>query len=192
MSRRAVFFCLLGAALVAAPAGASEAEVDPVRDLAYRVANLLLLLAVLFYFARRPVTEFFADRRARIQDEIKQAAALRREAEERHSKWQRRLADLDSEIESIRATARERAERERQQILADAHATAERLRSDANAAVERELRRAVDQLRNEASELAVELAAEILREQVSAADRSRLLDEFIRRIETTDAAGGRG
>jgi len=191
MAKRILACALLGLALAATPALAAEADADPMRDLAYRTMNLVLLLGLLFYFARRPIREFFADRRTRIQDEIKQAAALRREAEERHSKWQRRLAALDSEIESIRATARERAERERQQILADAHATAERLRADASAAIERELRRAVDRLRDETSSFAVELAAEILREQVGAADRSRLLDEFIRRIETTDAVGER-
>jgi F-type H+-transporting ATPase subunit b len=192
MRGRMVFFSWICVALAAVPAAAAEAAGDSVRDLVYRMVNLLLLLAVLFYFARRPIGEYFADRRTRIQDEIRQAGELRREAEERHAKWQRRLVDLETEIASIRETARERAERERQRILADAHATAQRLRSEANAAIERELRRAVDQLRNEASDLALELAAEILRDKVSAADQSRLLDEFIHRIESSDAVGERG
>jgi F-type H+-transporting ATPase subunit b len=113
---------------------------------------------------------------------------MRRRAEERYSKWQRRLVDLEAELESIRDTARERAEREREQIVGDARAAAERIKHDARSAVEQELRRAREQLRDEASQLAVELAAEVLRDQVTTQDRERLLDEFIQRIEQTGPA----
>ena len=84
------------------------------------------------------------------------------------------LVDLESEIEQIRNTAQERAEREATQILSDAQATAERIQRDAAAAIDSELRRAQDRLRAETSELAVELAASILAENVTDEDRGRL------------------
>ena len=82
------------------------------------------------------------------------------------------------------ATARERADTEREHILAAARASAERIRRDASLAIEHEVRRAREHLRGEASELAVELAAGMLKEQVGPSDRERLLDEFIVRVET--------
>jgi F-type H+-transporting ATPase subunit b len=97
--------------------------------------------------------------------------------------------DLESELEGIRATARERAAAEREHILADATAAAERIRRDAQAAIEHELLRARARLRQEAADLAVELASETLRRQVTDADRERLLDEFVRTIERAPAAG---
>ena len=175
---------------LAAPAfAAGDGEGSIVKDLAYRLFNVLLLLGVVIYFGRKPIQDFFSERRTRIQEELANAAAMRSEAEERYSTWQRRLADLETELGSIRATARERAERERDQILAAARESAARIENDARAAVDRELRRAVALLRDEASDLAVELAAEMLREQVTANDRERLLEEFIQRIEQTDSAG---
>jgi F-type H+-transporting ATPase subunit b len=178
--------CALGAAPALAAGGGEGISVS---DLLYRLLNLVLLLGVLIYFARKPIMDFFAERRGRIQEELTSAAEMRSEAEQRYASWQRRVADVESELDSIRATARERAERERDQILAAAQAAAERIKSDARAAIDQEVRRASAQLRDEASDLAVELAAEMLREQVTSSDRDRLLEEFIQRIERTDSAG---
>ena len=114
---------------------------------------------------------------------------MRREAEERYNRFQRRLADLDDEIEQIRARARERAAAESERIVADARQAAERIGRDARLAVEQELRRARRELRDEAADLSIELAGRMLRERVSDADRDRLLDEFIGTIESPNGSG---
>jgi len=175
-------------ALVALPAHAEGGGHGGVRDLLFSVFNFVLLIGVLVYFARKPITDFFAGRRQRIQEELKAAADLRTEAETRYAKWQRRLMDLESELAGIRQTARERAAAEREHILADAAAGAERIKRDALAAVEQELRRARAQLRREAADLAVELASEALQRQVTGADQDRLLDEFVATIERPPSA----
>lgn len=188
------FSALLTVALAAAgPAlAAGGGEHDVMSNLVHPALNLLLLLAVIIYFARKPIKAFFGDRRIQIQDELRRAAELKAEAEARYTDWQRRLTDLDAELETIRATAKERAEAERERIVADAEAAAERIRSDAHAAVDQELRRARERLREEASELAIEIAAERLEEQLTDDDRSRLLDEFVQRIERTSEPTGSG
>jgi F-type H+-transporting ATPase subunit b len=179
----------IGLALAAAsPAQAATPEGDVFAKLIYPAINLALLLGVLIYFSRKPIQAFFRDRRAQIRSDLETAAQLRTEAEERCAELQRRLVNLDSEIESIRQLARERAESERTRILTDAEATAERIRADAQAAIEQELRRAREQLREDASDLAIELAGERVRDQITDSDRSRLLDEFIDRIESGAAA----
>jgi F-type H+-transporting ATPase subunit b len=151
--------------------------------------NLLLLIGVLVYVGRKPIRNFFADRRLEIREELDNAAKLRDEAEARFTEWQRRLADLDTELDQLRARARERAETERNRILADAAATAERIREDAHAAIEQETRRAQALLRDEASSLSIELAEGVLDREVTDSDRARLVDEFIGRIEQPDSAG---
>lgn len=174
----------LAALLAAAPAAAAA----DAGGLGWRSFNFVLLLVVLVVLLRKPLRQFFEDRRSGIRKDIDEAAALRRQAEERYSKWQRRLGDLERELAEIRSSARERAEAEREHLLADARAAAERIRRDAATAVDQELRRAQSQLRDEASALAVELAAGLLREQVTDVDRNRLLDEFIERIERAPEA----
>ncbi|MDJ0849733.1 MAG: F0F1 ATP synthase subunit B [Myxococcota bacterium] len=177
-----VFLLAPGSALAAGDGGGAA-------DLAWRVANLALLLGVLYAFGRKPVQGFFRDRRDRIQTEVETAAQLRQEAEERHARLQRQLADLEAELTQIRTTARERAETERERILADARASAERVRQDASIAIDQELRRARQELRREAADLSVELAGELLRSEVSDSDRDRLLDEFISKVESSPSQG---
>jgi len=152
------------ALLIATPALASGGE-DA--GLLYPLINLVLLIAALIYFARKPVLEFFNDRRGKIQNDLKKSSDLLGEAEAKFASWQRKLADLDQELETIRETSRQRAENERANIIADATASAERIRADASAAIEQELRRS----------------------RVNAGDRERLVGEFIERIEQPTTSG---
>lgn len=172
-----------GRAVAAGPEGGGG-----LGDLVWPSLNLAILVAALVYFARRPVQDFFAARRGRIRGELDGAARALADAEGRHAQWQRKLMELDRELERIRELAQQRAESEREHILADASAAAERVRNDARAAVDQELRRARAELRREAADLAIELAAQTLRTRVTDADRARLVDEFIETIES-GAAG---
>lgn len=189
--RRVVF--LITALLAAAPAHAAGGggEFDSTKFLLTAI-NLLLLIAVLVYVGRKPIRSFFEERRLQIRHDLESAAKLRDEAEARFTEWQRRLVDLDSELDQLRARSRERAESERDRILADAAATAERIREDARAAIIQETRRAQALLRDEASSLAIDLAEGVLEREVTEADRARLVDEFIARIEQPISTGGTG
>lgn len=180
---RLVLWVSLWVAIAPARAAAEAGEHDVVVELVYPALNLAILLAVLFYFGRKPIRSFFAERRGQIREELDRAAAMKAESEARYAQWQRRLMDLETELESIREAARERTESERERILSEAEAAAERVRADARAAVEQELRRAREELRREASDLAIELAGQRLREQITDADHDRLLDEFVAHIE---------
>jgi F-type H+-transporting ATPase subunit b len=178
--RKLLAFVLLLA--VAGPASA-ESEGGHGGSLFWQVANVLLLLAVLVYFARKPVLAYLAGRRDTIAKNLESSAELLSESERRLAEWNRRAAGLDEEANSIREATLRAAQAEGDRIIADARVTAERIRQSANAVAERELRRAQEALRGEAADLAVELAAKILREQVNEGDRTRLLDEFIERVE---------
>jgi F-type H+-transporting ATPase subunit b len=174
-------------ALTAGPAHASD-DVSST-DLIWQAVNLLLLMAVLYFAARKGVSAFFRDRRQQISDDLERAADLLSTAESRNSEVQRQLANLESEIEEIRDSTRRRSEEESLRILAEAQRTAERIKAGATASVDQEVVRARRELRREAADLALELAGGIVREQVQESDRDRLLDEFITRIES--GAGGR-
>lgn len=180
---------VLIAGVAQASGDSHEGAEEVLKQTIYQGLNLALLLGVLFYFGRKPISEFFSSRRSAIHSELSEAADLLAAAEQRNSELQRRLVDLGSEIEEIREESGRRAEEEAERILADAQATAERIRSDAQAGVAQELRRAQSELRDEAADLALEIATRKLSEQVGEADRERLVDEFILRVEANSAEG---
>lgn len=177
---------------VALAAGGEKSDEEILKETLFQGVNLILLLGVLFYVARKPVAEYFATRRSDIRAELDEAASLLTQAEQRNAELQRRLVDLSSEITEIQETATQRADTEAEQILADARATAERIRRDASAAVDQELRRAQAALREEAADLAVEIATRKLQDQVSDGDRERLVDEFIMHVEPASGRTGGG
>ncbi len=179
---------LLCALLQADSARAAGGEGAEVGTFILHALNLVLLLAVLLYFARSPLRKFFRERRERVQGEIDRATALLEDAQARLSNWQRRLVELDSELVEIRETGRRRAEQERERILTDARASAERIRREAAVAIEQELRRAREELREEAADLAIELAGELLIQELSDSDHDRLVSEFAERIEREPGA----
>jgi F-type H+-transporting ATPase subunit b len=149
----------------------------------WQAVNLALILGIIVYAARKPAASFFKQRRETVSSDLDEAAELLRMAEARYASWNRKLLDLEAELEEIKVAARRRADQERERLLAEADAAAERIKADAVTAVEQELRRAQAELHDEASALAAELAATILRDQVQQSDRDRLLDEFITRVE---------
>ena len=175
--------------LHALPAYASDPSAGGLQDFIWPALNLAILIAVLVYFARKPLQAYFEKRRGEIQGELQSAADQLATAESTYAKWQRRMIELEGELDEIRATSWQRAEAERERIIQDARATAERIRRDATAAVELELRRARETLREEATQLAIELAGERLSREVTEVDRDRLIDEFIGLIASTPDSG---
>ncbi len=149
----------------------------------WEVANLALLLVVLVYLARKPVLAYLDGRRDKIRGHIESAQEVLREARERLAEWSQRADRLEAEVKQIREAAYRAASQERDAVLAEARATAERIRQSASSVIERELFLAREALKAEVANLATELAARILEEKVDASDRSRLVDEFIERIE---------
>lgn len=164
------------------------AEAAHKREFTYEVINLAILIAALVYFARKPVQSYLATRRDTIAKNIASSEQLLKDAERKLGEWNEKAARLDADVEAILESTRKSAETEKARILVDAEATAARIRQNATGVVERELRAARETLRKEAAELAVSLAGKLLREQVNAADRDRLADEFIAKIES--GAGG--
>jgi F-type H+-transporting ATPase subunit b len=154
----------------------------------WHALNLLILVGALVHFARRPIAGYLAARRAQIETGIESAGRELAAAEERLADCERRAAALDGELDEIRRVVRQQAEADRDRLLAEARATAERIRRDAVAAAEQEVRRARTQLRTETVDLAVQLAGELLRSHVTDADRARLIDDFVARIEQPAAS----
>ncbi len=192
-SRAGAALALAGTLVVAgaaAAAGDSDGEHGGgLANLLWQAANLLLIVGVLAYFARKPLAEYMQQRRQGIQESLETSARILEQAETKLSEWNERAARLDAELGEIRETSRRLAEEERDKILAQAQATAERIRNDAQAAVDQELRRARSVLSAEAAELAVDLAAKLIADKVSDDDQQRLFDEFLSRVEDRAKAG---
>ena len=188
---RAAYLVMPTLLALAGPALASGGgEEGGSNDLLFSILNFVLILAVIFYFARKPMAEYLEQRRQGIQRNLEDSAKLLADAEAKLQDWNQRAGRLDAELAEIRETSRRIAEEEREAILAQARANAERIQHDARVAVDQELLRARRTLAAEAGELAIELAAQLISNQVTDEDQRRLFDEFLSEVE--DGASGSG
>ncbi len=94
----------------------------------YEAANFLVLAAALGWFFFKPVRQALVDRRAKMEADSVQAAQQLAEAEKMRQETDRTRANLQAEMNELRARELEAARRQAEQIVSDARAVAQRQR----------------------------------------------------------------
>jgi F-type H+-transporting ATPase subunit b len=150
--------------------------------LAVMTINLGIFLYGLHRYAWPMVVEYLAARRTEVVDALDKAARVKREAEALRAEWKERMANLDAELEQLRAQARADVAAERELILKAAQTLAANIKRDAERAAEQELRSAEELLLAEVAKSAYEIACNLAPQKLQAADHRRFVDEFIERV----------
>lgn len=140
--------------------------------------NLIFLFGLIYYFVRKPLSEFFSERRRKLRQELEAAARAHDQAEAKLQEIQKRLEGLDQELEQIRNSARQEAESERERILNDARAEADKLIASAQNEIESVTRAARQDLRKYAAQLAVQLAEQKIRAQMDEQAEQTVRERF--------------
>ena len=165
---------------------AAEGWMSPiwaVPTIVWQIANLLIVIFLLWYLLRRPAPAFFAQRAEEIENLLLKAVKEREEARERLKEIDAKMAHLDEEVTSIEKSAAEAAERDRQKIKEETEAAKERIQREAAEDLERRLKEARRDLKTYAADLAVNMAKEILAKNIGAEDEERFRSEFLRKME---------
>jgi len=191
----AVFLCLLlvFSALWAAEEGhgapgGHEGGGSQLLVLAFSAINFVLFVLVLRKYALPAVRDSLRRRRDMIVQALSEAKRAKEEAESLRREYEEKLAGLAAEQERLRAQALEAAERERGRALEEARRMAERIQSEARLIAQREVEEARHLLRQEVSEQAVRIATELIRTRLTAADQSRLIQDFVREVNNAGNA----
>jgi F-type H+-transporting ATPase subunit b len=182
--RRILTVALSGAiACLAAPGAAWAAEAEGDRWGVFlplgRLLNLILVIAVLIWVARKPLSSFFASRSQAIRDQLAEAQQARKEAEAKLAEIEARMSSLDDELAGIKAAAEQEAQAEQQRLVAEAERDAQKVVERARREIEGMTRAAQLELRSHAAELAVQLAEQKIRQEMTEDDRSRLFARFV-------------
>ena len=147
--------------------------------------NFLLLLAIVWTFALKPLTKVLDDRKAAIQQGLKDAEQARRDRESAESERVATLADARREANDILARAQKVAQESRDTDIAATREELERMRVRASAEIEAEKTRAIGELRGEVANLALLAAGRVVGETMTDDRQRRLVQEFL----ATNAAG---
>jgi len=177
-------FLFLGFA-IASSEGGHAATTDRGKDLLWRTMNFVLLAGVLIYLLRKPVVQALESKRRQIKDQLTDLERQRREAEERISEYNEKLARLDREVEKIIAEYGRQGEALKAKIIEEAKVAAQKLQEQARKEIEREFQEAKQRLRAEIAEGAVHMAEELIKKHITDEDQERLIEQYLTKVVTT-------
>jgi F-type H+-transporting ATPase subunit b len=141
--------------------------------------NLVVLLAVLFLLARRPISDALRNRATGVRRSIESAQKERDLARAQLDELEEKLAEFELQVERLRKEMAEQAQHEREELLARAEREIATVQAAAARAVRDEARRARRELQEQSVTIAVALAERILAGQASDADQQVLARELL-------------
>jgi len=153
-----------------------------------QAASFLILLLILYFVAFRRIGATLEDRRARIEQGLRDADAARVDRDKAAQERQQVLAEARRESNDILTRAQRTADETRERELGETRSELERLREQAVAEIDAERQRAVSDVRSQVADLALLAAGKVVGETMNTARERRLVDEFLSDVSGRDAA----
>ena len=175
-------YFVLSALLVLCPdAMAAEATEDwrPVFDLIMRWLNFAIIAFVLVKFARKPIKDFFANRREEIDHQIKKYEQQKEAAEVKVKEATEMLSDSADRLEQIKQRIIEDGEKKKQQIIEKAQQESRMLLDGTQRKIENQIVAARNLIRSELIDSAIALAEKRLPAEITADDEQKLLENYM-------------
>jgi len=154
--------------------------------------NFIVLLVILAVFAFGPLRRILEERRARIEQGLKDAEQARLDRENAEKERAAALQEARREANELLARAQKIAQETRDADIAATKADLERIREGAAAEIEAEKQRAITELRTEVADLALQAASKVVGETLNTERERRLVAEFLTEINSAPNGSTRG
>ena len=172
----AVFHVCANTVLFAAE---SEGGGSPLMDFIWKVLNVVVLGAIIYKFAKKPVGNALNSSAESAKKLINDA----RDAEEKLTaeldEMRGKIAGLEMEAEQMVKTAKKDAEIEKERIIEEGRQEIERMKKQASFALEQERRKAEADLRHWVAEESVALAEKELKQDVNQSQQNKLVKKYM-------------
>ena len=144
--------------------------------------TLLNFLAVFFVgkrFLWGPVTKMVQERQKEIDDMYSEADTARASAKAMEEEYQGKLSDARATSEQLVRDAVSRGQAREEEIIRQANAEASAMMDKAVADIALEKKKAINDAKDEIAGIALEIAGKVVGRQLSDADQTKLVDQFI-------------
>ena len=148
----------------------------------FRVMNFAVLVIALVYVLRKPLAQALGSRIKGIKEQLEDLEARKAEAEKKLVEYNEKLAQLETEAESIVEEYIKQGNEAKARILKEAQSSAEKLKAQARRNIEYEFGQAKKSLQEEIFESSLEKAEEIIKDKFSGDDQDRIVDEYLKKV----------
>jgi F-type H+-transporting ATPase subunit b len=162
--------------------GEGQAEAAMPNEIWWKWANFAILAAGLGFVIGKNAGPFFRARTEEIQKGIQDAAAVRAEAEARASEIEKRIANLNAEVEALRQKSHEEITREGERVSAETATQIAKIQRQAEADIASAAKNATQELKAYSAELAISMAARQIEQRMTQQSQEQLADAFVEDI----------
>jgi F-type H+-transporting ATPase subunit b len=168
----------------AAEGGHHEQSIgEMILGMGWPVANFIIFCGVIYYFGNGPLKDYLATRSATIRKDLVEAAELKATATAQLASIEQKLQALPGELNKLRTRGAEEIAAEEKRIAAAAEADRERLLEQTRREIDLQVRLAKKEILEHAADLSVQLAGERLKKEITPADQSRLVDQYLTQVK---------
>ncbi|MBQ2922196.1 MAG: F0F1 ATP synthase subunit B [Tyzzerella sp.] len=144
--------------------------------------SMLLLFTALSYLLFNPVRDLLEKRKQRIVDDREAAKREKEEALGYKEEYEKKLQEVDKEVQVILSEARKKAMKNENAIIAEAREEAARIMARANAEIELEKKRALDDMKQEMIAIASMMAQKVVSASIDTDVQESLIDETLKEM----------
>ena len=169
-------------------AAENEGGGSPLMDFIWKVVNVVVLGAIIYKFAKKPVGNALSNS----AESTKKLIIDAREAEENLTaeldNMRSKIAGLEKEAEQMVKNARKDAQIEKERIIEEGRHEIERMKRQASFALEQESRKAEADLRYWVAEVSVKLAEKDLKQEMNQNQQNKLADKYMVELSRSKGA----
>ncbi|MGE5173801.1 MAG: hypothetical protein ACM3MD_08230 [Betaproteobacteria bacterium] len=151
-----------------------------------RLVNFAIIAAVVVYFMRKPVRDFFKNRSAEIAKAMQDSKETRERAVAALEEMERKIKELEAETSRMVAEAQARGEKDRLGLIEEGKKVAQEIQDQVKEGIDIEMQKAKTALAVEAALLSIDLAEGRIKDKISNEDHERIVKEYISKV------GGKG
>ena len=144
--------------------------------------SFLLLIFLVKKYAWGNITSILDARAEKITNDIDEAEAARKKAEELAAKREAELAGSRQEATTILETAKETAEKNKAHILSEANQESLRLKEKAQLEISQNKEEAMNSIKGDVADLTVNLAGKLLSQQLDSEGHRQLIDRYLNEL----------
>lgn len=187
MNKWFAFLLVLGASTAyAASGGEHGGEVHVPKVVLYQAINVVLLFGGLYYFLKKPVVKFYADRKENYLAAAKKSQTAREEAEKQFVDIKHKLNQLEATTDESISRARAEAVDMKQALIKEAQEAAARIKNEAEQTAKIEIQKAQTHLREQLLKDSIEAAKAVLSKDIGSADHQKLQSEFVNKVQAVN------
>ena len=157
-------------------------EITFMGDWLPRLVNFAIIAAVVVYFGRKPVRDFFANRSAEIAKSIQESHDARERAVAALADLEHKIKEMEAETGRMVADAQARGEKDKKELVEEGKKVAQDVQAQVKQGIDSELHKAKAELAAEASLLALDLAEGRIKQKINSQDHERIVKEYITKV----------